>query len=72
MIGNASPVGRTGYSVLEEGNLDRQSFCLHITAWRVADRAGDLFPNFFATKREAEAAAERWAAQSLQARHNLP
>lgn len=66
MIGNAWPLANTGYSVLEEGDLDRQSFCLRITAWRVADPAGNVFAQYFATRREAEQAGLQWANAGLR------
>lgn len=58
MIGNAWPVGDTGYSVLEWGDLDRQSFCLRITAWVVVDPRGEQQPGFHATRAAAEAAVQ--------------
>lgn len=58
MIGNAWPVADTGYSVLEWGELDRQTFSLRITAYVVVDRRGDQQPGFHASRAEAEAAAQ--------------
>lgn len=57
MIGNAWPVGDTGYSVLEWGDLDRATLGLRITAWVVADRRGTLLDGHHASRAEAEAAA---------------
>lgn len=62
MIGNAWPVGDTGYSVLEWGELDRQTFSLRVIAYIVVDRHGDQQPGFHATRGEAEAAARELAA----------
>lgn len=57
MIGNAWPVETTGYSVLEWGELDRQTLSLRVTAYVVADRRGDLLPGQYLTREAAEAAA---------------
>ncbi len=62
MIGNAWPVADTGYSVLEWGELDRQTFSLRITAYIVVDPRGNQQPGFHASRAEAEVAAQRWAA----------
>ena len=62
MIGHAWPVDDTGYSVLEWGELDRQTLSLRITAYVVADRRGDLLPERHASRADAEAAARRQAA----------
>lgn len=55
MIGNAWPVGDTGYSVLEWGELDRQTLGLRITAWVVATPKGEQLPGFHASRTAAEA-----------------
>ena len=57
MIGNAWPVEATGYSVLEWGELDRQTLTLRVTAYVVADRRGDLLPERHDTREAAQAAA---------------
>lgn len=65
MIGNAWPVGDTGYSVLEWGELDRQTFSLRITAWVIANPRGEQQEGFHASREAAEtharALAERTA-----------
>lgn len=61
MIGNAWPVGDTGYSVLEWGELDRQSFSLKVTAYVVADRRGEQQEGFHASREAAEAVARALA-----------
>lgn len=63
MIGNAWPVGDTGYSVLEWGELDRQTFSLRITAWVVADPRGEQQEGFHPSREAAEAAARVLAAR---------
>lgn len=65
MIGNAWPVGDTGYSVLEWGELDRQTFSLRITAWVVVDRRGEQLEGFHASRAEAEVAARALAEQGV-------
>lgn len=62
MIGNAWPVADTGYSVLEWGELDRQTFSLRITAWVVVSPRGEQLDGFHATRADAEAAARALAA----------
>ncbi|MEL0029011.1 MAG: hypothetical protein VW625_10215 [Perlucidibaca sp.] len=57
MIGNAWPVGDTGYSVLEWGELDRQTLSLKVTAWIVADRRGEQQPGYHDSRDAAEQAA---------------
>ena len=57
MIGHARPVGDSGWSVLEQGELDRQTLGLRITGWLVADPSGRTLATVHATRADAEAAA---------------
>lgn len=63
MIGNAWPVDATGYSVLEWGELDRQTRSLRVTAYVVADRHGELLLGQHPSREAAEVAA-RGAAEA--------
>ncbi len=56
MIGNAWPVDDTGYSVLEWGELDRQTFSLRITAWVVVEPQGQQWDRHYASRAQAEQA----------------
>lgn len=64
MIGNAWPVADTGYSVLEWGELDRQTLSLRITAWVVVDPRGRQLPDFHTSRAEAEAVARELAGRA--------
>lgn len=57
MIGNAWPVGDTGWTVLEQGALDPQTLQLRVTGWLVADPHGNTGAAVYAARAAAEAAA---------------
>ena len=54
MIGNSFPYLDSGYSILEQGDLDPSTFQLKVSSYLVADRGGDTIAEF-PTKAEAEA-----------------
>lgn len=59
MIGNAWPVGDSGWSVLEEGELDRQTLQLRVTGWLVADPSGQVVSGPHGSRMQAETAAQQ-------------
>ena len=54
MIGNAQAWGRTGYSILEEGELNRETWALDIHHYLIAKPNGDNLPGRY-TLEEAKA-----------------
>ena len=54
MIGNALAWGRTGYSILEEGELNRETWALDIHHYLIATPNGDNLPGRY-TLDEAKA-----------------
>lgn len=57
MIGNALAWGRTGYSILEEGELNRETWALDIHHYLIAEPNGDNLPGHY-TLDEAKAKIE--------------
>lgn len=57
MIGHAYPVADTGYSVLEEGELNRHTLSLDVQCFRVANPRGELLETRYASLVEAQTAA---------------
>jgi glycosyltransferase A (GT-A) superfamily protein (DUF2064 family) len=68
MIGQAWPVADTGYTILELGEINRQTLQLVLQAYLVADSRGNTFADRFANYALAEAAAKHFAAQGLLAK----
>lgn len=58
MIGHAYPVADTGYSVLEEGQLNPSTLSLEVTAYRIATPRGDLLEASYSSLDEAILAAQ--------------
>ena len=67
MIGQAWPVGATGYTALEFGEIHRQTLQLTIQAYLVADPRGNTFAEPYATLALAQTAASHFAAQGVLA-----
>lgn len=61
MIGQAWPIASTGYSVLEQGEIDRQTLRLSVQAYLVADPRGNTFAEQYLSYAEAERAAMEFA-----------
>ena len=59
MIGQAWPVADTGYSILESGEINRQTLQLDVQAYLVADRRGNILAEAYADRASALAAALR-------------
>lgn len=59
MIGNGIAWGRTGYTIIEEGELDRATFALHIHHYLIAGPDGRPLPGRFATLEAAKAFIEQ-------------
>lgn len=59
MIGQAWPVADTGYSILESGEINRQTLQLDVQAYLVADRRGNILAETYADRASALAAALR-------------
>ena len=57
MIGQVWPVAGTGYSILESGEINRQTLQLDVQAYLVADPRGNILPETHADKAAAMAAA---------------
>lgn len=57
MIGQAWPVADTGYSILEIGEINRQTLQLDVQAYLVADPRGNILPETHADRASAVAAA---------------
>lgn len=53
MIGNAFPYKDTGYSILEQGDLDQATFQLKVNSYLATDRNGDTLAEC-STLEEAE------------------
>ena len=49
MIGNAYAWGQTGFSIVEEGELDAATLSLRIEHYRVVNRKGEMLEDTFAT-----------------------
>lgn len=47
MIGNGFPFGKTGYVILEEGDLDPSSFQLLVRHYLVVKPSGETVPGCF-------------------------
>jgi hypothetical protein len=59
MIGNGMAWGRTGYTIIEEGDLDRATLQLHVAHYLVAAPDGHPLPGRFATLDAAKAFIEQ-------------
>lgn len=57
MIGNAIGWGQSGYSIIEEGELNRQTWALDIHHYLIAKPNGDNLPGRY-TLEEAKAKIE--------------
>lgn len=64
MIGNRYGVADTGYTVLEEGEINRQTLQLDVQHYLVCRPDGDVLSRTFARRDEAEAYALSLAAGS--------
>lgn len=53
MIGNAFAWGVTGYSIVEEGELNAATLSLRIAHYRVVNRKGEMLDDTFSTLEEA-------------------
>jgi len=49
VIGNAYAWGQTGFSIVEEGELDAATLSLRIEHYRVVNRKGEMLEDTFAT-----------------------
>jgi len=59
MIGNAFAWGVTGFSIVEEGDLDAATLSLKIHHYRVVSRQGDMLDEKFADIEAARAFIEQ-------------
>lgn len=57
MIGNAMAWGKTGYTILEEGELNRETWALDIHHYLIAQPNGENLPGRFSLE-EARAKIE--------------
>lgn len=64
MIGQAWPVPGTGYSVLEEGQIDRATLGMVVAGYWVATPRGDTWPTLYPDRACAEAAVHAHLAAS--------
>ena len=62
MIGNAIAWGKTGYSIIEEGELNRQTWALDVHHYLIAKPNGQSLPGKF-TLGEAKARIEALEAE---------
>lgn len=72
MIGQVWPVADTGYSVLESGEINRQTLQLDVQGYLVADPRGDTFATCHGTQADAVEAAKALALASVRVRHGDP
>lgn len=63
MIGNAYPWGQTGFSIVEEGELDASTLSLKIQHYRVVNRKGEMLEEKFASLEEARTFIEAQEAE---------
>lgn len=59
MIGNAFAWGETGYSIVEEGDLNPATLSLTIHHYRVVNRKGEMLSEKFADLASARAFIEQ-------------
>lgn len=59
MIGNAFAWGDTGFSIVEEGDLDASTLSLNIHHYRVVNRKGEMLDEKFADIEAARAFIEQ-------------
>ena len=64
MIGNAYPFGNTGFSILEEGDLNPTTLSLDVSFYWAVDRQAKMLSKF-STKDEAE----RFLRNYIEAQH---
>ncbi|MEQ3636714.1 hypothetical protein [Alcanivorax sp.] len=57
MIGNAFAWGENGYSIIEEGELNRQTWALDVKHYLIAKPSGEPLPGTFSLE-EAKARIE--------------
>lgn len=62
MIGQVWPVADTGYSILESGEINRQTLQLNVLAYLIADPCGNALAKSYADLAAAYAAALELAA----------
>ena len=62
MIGNAMPWGKTGYTIIEEGELNRQTWALDVHHYLIAGPNGQPLPGQY-TLEEAKARIEALEAE---------
>jgi len=55
VIGNGFAWGRTGYTIMEEGELDRSTWQLRVSHYLVAEPSGRAVPGRFTLEQ-----AKRW------------
>ena len=57
MIGQVWPVANTGYSILESGEINRQTLQLDVQGYLIADPRGNTLAKTYADQAAAYAAA---------------
>ncbi|MES3041741.1 MAG: hypothetical protein V4730_11410 [Pseudomonadota bacterium] len=62
MIGQVWPVADTGYSILESGEINRQTLQLDVQGYLIADPRGNTLAKGYADQAAAYAAALEFAA----------
>ncbi|MES2720942.1 MAG: hypothetical protein V4624_08640 [Pseudomonadota bacterium] len=62
MIGQVWPVANTGYSILESGEINRQTLQLDVQGYLIADPRGNTLAKIYADRASAYAAALEFAA----------
>lgn len=62
MIGQVWPVANTGYSILESGEINRQTLQLDVQGYLIADPRGNTLAKIYADQASAYAAALEFAA----------
>jgi len=59
MIGNRYSVGSQGYTILEEGRINRETLALDVEHYLVCRPNGDTLARTFASRADAEAEIQR-------------
>mgnify|MGYP003543397643 CR=1 FL=1 len=62
MVGQVWPVANTGYSILESGEINRQTLQLDVQGYLIADPRGNTLTESYANQAAAYAAALEIAA----------
>lgn len=57
MIGQVWPVANTGFSILESGEINRQTLQLNVQGYQIADPRGNTLAKIYADQAVAYAAA---------------